>query len=251
MLPLGTHNCLTDLTIARNTVIKNAALGIHMFGGVGEAEENTLDVRIRANTVTDSGAPGIRLIGGADNSANNHVVARIEENTLERNPGGIVIRGSFGAETISNGTTVHNVVDVRIERNTLKNHDNGINIFGGTGSTDGPSEAVADNNQVNALVQHNVIEGSTVGEIELAVGALVWPARISSMCGSCIIRFVATERMSSVRVLSDIALPNRGTGNVLDEKISKNMAMTVTVQDGAGTPGNQANVMQFNNDPCP
>ena len=44
-------------------------------------------------------------------------------------------------------------------------------------------------------------------------------------------------------------VPNQGTGNVLAGEISKNTATPVTVDDG--TPGNQANVTQFHNDPCP
>jgi len=38
---------------------------------------------------------------------------------------------------------------------------------------------------------------------------------------------------------------------MLTGQIVKNTATTVVVQDGAGVPGNQANVTQFNNDPCP
>ncbi|HXG18128.1 MAG TPA: hypothetical protein VNN62_03520 [Methylomirabilota bacterium] len=45
--------------------------------------------------------------------------------------------------------------------------------------------------------------------------------------------------------------PNLGTGNLLEGRIFENTATTVGVQDGAGTPGNQANVTQFNNVPCP
>jgi hypothetical protein len=43
---------------------------------------------------------------------------------------------------------------------------------------------------------------------------------------------------------------NTGTGNVLTGEIFQNTATTVTVQDGAGVPGNQATVTQFNNNPC-
>jgi hypothetical protein len=142
------------------------------------------------------------------------------------------------------------MVDVRIERNTLKNHEDGINIFGGTGSTDGPSEAVADNNQVNALVQHNVVEGSTSGGIELAAGG-------SGLASENTLQVRVTHNTVCVDGtdvlgeggLSDIALPNQGMGNVLDGDISKNTATEVTVADG--TSGNTATVTQFNNVPCP
>jgi hypothetical protein len=46
-------------------------------------------------------------------------------------------------------------------------------------------------------------------------------------------------------------VPNQGTGNVLEGQIFENTATMVVVQDGAGAPGNQANVTQFNHDPCP
>jgi len=217
------------------------------MGGIGEAEENTVEVSIRDNTVTDNGGPGIRVLGGADNGSDNQVKAKITANTLARNqPAGIVIRGGFGMETfMSSGASVHNVVDVRIEQNTLKNHSVGVSIFGG-------SESVANNNQVAAKVQHNVVEDSMVTGVELAAGGsgvanentLDVGVTHNTVCGDS--PDIIAEGGFSGSVV--IPAPNQGAGNVLNGKISQNTAAVIVAD---GTPGNTAIVEQVNNDPCP
>jgi hypothetical protein len=247
MQPQGAHNRVTDLTIAGNTLSENAFWGIQMYGGVGEAKENVVQASIRDNTVTDNGGPGIRLVGGGDNSANNHVKVKINKNTLERNqPAEIVVRGGSGEETFpGGGASVHNKVDVRIEQNALKNHGVGISVFGG-------SESVANNNQVTARVQHNVVEGSTVTGIELAAGGsgvandntLEVRVAHNTVCGD------GPDIVGEGGFSGSILLPaNQGSGNLLGGDISKNTATEVTVADG--TPGNTALVTQSNNVPCP
>jgi hypothetical protein len=248
VLPQSAHTRITDATIARNTISANvAAQGIQVSGGIDGPGENTLEVSIRNNTVTDNGAPGIRIAGGEDNSSNNQVKAKITANTLERTqPAGIVIRGGFGTGIFpSDSASVHNVVEVRIERNTLTQHDNGISIFGG-------AESVANNNQVTARVERNVVADSTVLGIGLAAGGpgvasdntLDIKVAHNTVCGDGP-DIVAEGGFSG----NDLLFPNQGSGNVLDAEISKNTATTVTVADGI--PGNMAMVTQNNNAPCP
>jgi hypothetical protein len=256
MLSLGDHNVLSNTTIARNTVSGNALVGINVQGGFFGADGNTLNVHIRDNTVTDNGAPGIRVSAGADNSSNNHVVARIRGNTLERNQGyGIVTHAGEGAFNLPAGTSNNNVVDVRLERNTVRSQTgSGIFIGGGIGSPDGRANAVADGNQTSATVSHNTIADNTDRGIELIAGG---PGLASS--NTVEVRIVhntvchnGTDIVGEGGFSGNVLLvPNMGTGNVLEGEISKNTATTVTVQDGAGAPGNQANVTQFNNDLCP
>jgi hypothetical protein len=116
--------------------------------------------------------------------------------------------------------------------------------------------AIADNNYTTAIVKHNTVKGSTVGGLELDAGAFglasantieVWVAH-NTICDNA-----GTDIIAEGGFLGNILfpVPNMGTGNVLARPIFENTAKTVTVQDGAGAPGNQANVTQFNNDPCP
>jgi len=208
--------------------------------------------------VMDNRVNGIRVVGGDGNSSNNHVVASIQENTLERNqPVGIIIRGGLGVFTPppTTGTSGNNVVDIRIERNTLKNQGGvGIQVTAGVGSTDGRAGAVADNNQVSAIVRHNVVEDSTDRGIELAAGG-------SGLASSNTLDVWVEHNTACHNTGTDIhgeggfsgsvlfPVPNLGTGNVLEGRIFQNTATTVTVANG--TLGNTATVTQFNNDPCP
>jgi hypothetical protein len=257
LLSLGDHNVLSDATIAQNTVSENTSFGINVNGGFGGADDNILDVRINDNTVADNGSVGIRVFAGQDNSSNNHVVARIRGNTLERNQVyGIVTAAGEGAVNFLTGTSNHNVLDVRIEQNTVKDHTGGgIAVCGGVGSPNGRAGAVADNNQANAIVRHNTVEDSTDRGIELCAGGVglanantvdVWVAN-NTVCDNAGIDIVGEGGFSGNVLFG----PNQGTGNVLEGQILENTATTVVVQDGAGAPGNTANVTQFNNDPCP
>lgn len=255
LFSLGDNNVITDATIARNTVSDNVREGITVFGGVAGADGNTVDVRIRDNMVTDNRLNGIRVVGSQEDSSNNHVTARIEGNTLERNqPVGIIIHGGQGAFVFPTGTSNHNVVDVRIKRNTLKSQMVGMYISAGDGSQDGRAEAVADNNQVSAIVRHNVIEGSTLRGVRLAAGG--------SGLASANTLDVQVEQNTICNNGTDILgeggsseddvfahVPNMGTGNLLQGRIFKNTATTVSVEDGI--LGNTADVTQFKNEPCP
>jgi hypothetical protein len=105
-------------------------------------------------------------------------------------------------------------------------------------------------------VAHNTVEESTDRGIELCAGGVglansntvdVWVAH-NTVCNNAGTDIVGEGGFSG-NVLFPV--PNMGTGNVLAGQTFQNTATTVTVQDGAGAPGNQADVTQFNNNPCP
>ncbi|MGE0827129.1 MAG: hypothetical protein AB7G75_34165 [Candidatus Binatia bacterium] len=260
--PQGTHNRITHTTIANNMVFANTLQGIQIFGGIGNTGENGVEVSIQDNMVTDNQHPGIRVVGGADNSSNNYVVAKIQDNSLERNLGGIVVRGGFGAAIVpGGGTSTHNVVDVSIERNTLKENELGsISIFGGSADLDENNNAIgiANNNEVTASVTHNVVKGDLDTGIGLAAGGFglasantldVWVAQ-NTVCGDGR-DIIAEGGFSDTNVI--FSVPNQGNGNVLVGEIFQNTATEVIVTDGTqnGVPANTATVKQFQNNPCP
>jgi hypothetical protein len=184
-------------------------------------------------------------------------VTRIHGNTLERNQlYGIVAAAGEGAVSFPTGTSTQNVLDISIAQNTVKEHTGGgIGLAGGVGSPNGRAGAVADNNQTTAIVVENTVEGSTDRGIELAAGgfglasanALEVRVTGNTVCHNG--TDIVGEGGESGNVLFPV--PNTGTGNVLEGEVVQNTATTVVVQDGAGAPGNQANVTQFNNDLCP
>jgi hypothetical protein len=259
MLSAGDNNVVSDATIARNTVSGTTSVGINVNGGFGGADGNTLDVRIKDNTVTDNGSAGIRVIVGQDNSSDNHVIAWIHGNTLERNQlFGIATIAGEGAVNFPTGTSNHNVLDVGIVQNTVRSQTGGgIVVAGGVASPDGRAGTVADNNHAWAVVVQNTVEDNTpLRGIELDAGGIglansntvdVWVAH-NTVCNNAGTDIIGEGGFSG-NVFFPV--PNQGTGNVLEGQIFENTATTVTVQDGAGAPGNQANVTQFNNDPCP
>ncbi len=254
MFSLGAHNDLSDATIAYNTVADNTAFGIYAIGGYAGAEDNTLDVCIRGNTVTANGR-GIIVLAGQDNSSHNHVVARIAENSLEQNQVfGIEAVAANGAADFTTGISEHNVLDVRIERNMVESQTGvGILVAGGIGSPNGREDAVANNNQNNAIVTHNVVEGST--EPGLGMSLVAGAAGLSSsnilnvqaahntICGNGIDLIFGRGGFSPGNVFFE------GTGNVLEGRIFQNTVGVVDIADGA--QGNTAMVTEFNNDPCP
>jgi hypothetical protein len=257
MVSLGDRNVFSHATIAHNTVSGNTLVGIMIQGGFGGADENTLDVNIKDNTVTDNGAVGINVWAGRENSSHNHVIARIGGNTVERHQiGGIQAVAALGALN-SPGTSNHNVLDVRIARNTVAQADVGILVSGGEGSPDGRTDAFADDNQTTAVVAHNTVEGSTFASIGLVAGdiglasANTTEVRVAhnTVCNNAGTDIIGEGGYSGGDILFPV--PNQGTGNVLEGRIFQNTATTVTVQDGAGAPGNRADVTQFHNDPCP
>ena len=259
MLSQGDHNAFSHATIARNTVAGNTLLGIQLLGGFGGADENTFEVAIRDNTVTDNGHAGIAVNAGVDNSSNNHVVARVRGNTVARHQTeGIAAIAAVGAINFPTGTSNHNVLEVRIERNTVVENQpgDGIYIAAGEGSPDGRRGAVADDNQTRALVVYNTVEDNANKGIELDAGSnglansntlAVWVAH-NTVCHNTDTAILGEGGFSGD---AQSPVPNLGTRNVLAGQIFENTAATVTVQDGAGAPGNQADVTQFNNDPCP
>ncbi len=254
MASRGDNNVITAATLARNTVSGNTSVGINVMGGFAGADGNTLDVRIQDNTVADNGNVGIRVVAAQDNSSHNHVVARVRGNTVERNQViGIATLAALGAGVFPTGTSVNNVLEVRIEQNTVKSQAGvGITVFGGTGNPDGRAGAVADNNQVQAVVVQNTVEDNTGRGIGLGAGGSglasantveVWVAR-NTVCHNG--ADIAGEGGTGTVF---VPVPNQGTGNLLEGRITHNTATTITVEDGV--PGNQADVTQFNNDPCP
>lgn len=254
LLSVGDRNVLSDATIARNTVSHSTFFGINVNGGFNGADGNSFDLCIRDNTVTDNGTAGIRVIAGQDNSSNNHVEARIHGNTVERHSlVGIATVAGEGAVNFPTGTSNHNVLDVRIERNMVRSQaGNGVGVVGGIGSPDGRAGAVADGNQIRAIVRKNMVEGSTVNGLALAAGDAglasanvleIWVVH-NTICNNEGIDIFG-EGGTPGNILFP---PNTGTGNVLTGEIFKNTATTVTVADGV--PGNTANVTQFRNEPC-
>jgi hypothetical protein len=255
LLSVGDHNVLSDTTIARNTVTGNAFFGINVNGGFNGADNNTLDVDIKDNTVTDNGLAGIRVVAGQDNSSHNHAVALIRGNTVERHQSyGIGTFAAQGVALFPSGISNHNVLDVRIEQNTVKEQaGGGITVCGGLGSPDGRAGAVADNNQVSAIVKHNTVEGNANRGIELYAGGPgttnansveAWVAH-NTVCNNAGTDIIGEGGSTGSPGLS----PNLGTGNVLTGAIFQNTATTVTVADGV--PGNTATVTEFKNDSCP
>ena len=254
LLSLGDGNVLSDATLARNTVSGNG-VGIMIQGGFGGADENTFEADITDNTVTENVSAGIEVVGGFENSSNNHVSALIRGNTVERghrNQGIGAIAG-IGAVSSETGTSNNNVLDVRIEQNTVQNQTGeGMYIAAGEGSPDGRPGAFANGNQARVLVEHNTVENNPAKGIEVDAGstglasANVLEVRVAhnTVCNN-----TDTAILGEGGFSGDALFPaNTGTGNVLAGEISKNTA-TVVVQDG--TPGNTADVTQFNNDPCP
>lgn len=254
MASQGDNNIITAATIARNTVSGNTSVGINVMGGVAGADGNTLDVRITNNTVADNGNVGIRVVAAQDNSSHNLVVAQVQGNTLERNQViGIATLAALGAGVFPTGTSVNNVLELRIEQNTVKSQAGaGITIFGGTGSPDGRAGAVADDNQVEAVVVQNVVEDNTDRGIGLGAGGSglasantveVWVAR-NTVCHNG--ADIAGEGGQGTVF---VPVPNQGTGNLLEGRIAHNTATTITVEDGV--PGNMATIEQVDNVPCP
>jgi hypothetical protein len=255
LLSQGDRNVLSDVTIARNAISRSTFLGINAYGGFNGADGNSLDLRVRDNTVTDNGIAGIRVIAGQDNSSHNHAEVRIHGNTVERHSFvGIEAIAAIGAENFPTGISNENVLEVRIAQNTVQSQTGpGILVAGGVGSPDGRAGAVADNNQTQALVVHNVVEGSTNRGIGLDGGG-------PGLANANTLEVRVAHNVVCNNVPTDIGgeggftgspgfSPNLGTGNVLTGKIFQNTANMVTVADG--TPGNTADVTQFNNDPCP
>jgi hypothetical protein len=255
LLSQGDRNIVSDATIARNTV-SNSTVGINVNGRFNGADGNSFDLRIRDNTVTDNGTAGIRIIAGQDNSSNNHVEARIRGNTVERHGFvGIATVAGEGAVGFPTGVSNHNTLEVRIEWNTVKQTTgDGIGIGGGIGSPDERAGAVADNNQISAVVVRNTIEGNTVNGIAFNAGG---PGLASANTAEVRVAHntICHNAEGDIRGEggstsgTQFSAPNAGTGNVLTGEIVKNTATTVTVADG--TAGNTATVTQFNNDPCP
>jgi hypothetical protein len=101
---------------------------------------------------------------------------------------------------------------------------------------------------------HNTVEGSTDRGIELSAGG---PGLASANTLEVQVAHNTACHNASGDILAEggftgnvlFPAPNVGTENVLAGEIFKNMATTVTVDDG--TVGNTANVTQINNDPCP
>ncbi len=258
MVSLGDRNVLNHATLARNTVSSNFLVGILIHGGSGGADDNTLETDITDNTVTDNGFAGIEAIGGVDNSSHNHVTALIRGNTVERGHRnqGIGATAGIGAVNFPTGASNNNLLDVRIERNTVRNQiGEGMHIAAGEGSPDGRAGAVANSNYTRALVVHNTVDDNTAKGIELDAGdaglanANTFTVRVAD---NTVCRNTGTAIIGEGGFSGDVSFPpNLGVGNVLEGEISKNTATTVTVADGAGAPGNQANVRQFKNDPCP
>jgi hypothetical protein len=146
------------------------------------------------------------------------------------------------------------VLDVRIEQNAVKEQaGGGITVYGGLGSPDGRAGAVADNNQVSAIVKHNTVEGNATRGIEFYAGgpgtANSNPVEVgvahNTVCNN------GTDITGEGGFTGNILLPtpNMGTGNVLTGAIFQNTATAVVIQDGV--PGNTADVTQFKNEPCP
>jgi hypothetical protein len=255
LLSQGDRNVLSDATIARNTVSNSTFFGINVNGGFNGADDNSFDLCIQNNAVTDNGIAGIRVIAGQDNSSNNHVVALIRGNTVEgHDQQEIATVAAEGAVNFLTGASNNNVLDVRISQNTVRSQTGGgMIVAGGVGSPDGRAGAVADNNQTQALVRHNVVEGTTGRGIGLDGGGPglanantleVWVAH-NTVCNN------APTDIGGVRGFTGAPgfSPNLGTGNVLSGQIFKNTATTVTVTDGV--PGNTADMIQFRNVPCP
>jgi hypothetical protein len=147
-------------------------------------------------------------------------------------------------------------LDVRIEQNTVRSQaGEGMHIAAGEGSPDGRPGAVADGNQTRAIVVENTVEDNASKGIELDAGStglansntLTVRVTHNTVCHNTGTAILGEGGFSGDALFP----PNTGTGNVLAGEISKNTATTVTVADGAGAPGNQANVTQFNNVPCP
>jgi len=257
---LGDHNVITDAFIAHNTVSGNNLFGINASSGIAGADGNILDVFIKDNTVADNGVGGIRVNAGQDNSSNNRIVAQVRGNTVERNHQicGILANAAVGASNpVATGTSTNNVLDVGIMRNTVRSQTGaGICVIGASGGPGGQAGAIGDNNQVTAIVRQNVVEDSTGEGIYLAAGAEglasantldVWVAH-NTVCNN------GTGIVGEGGASAHPPLPpNLGTGNRLQGLIFGNTATTVTVQNGIqnGTPENTADVIQFNNDPCP
>jgi hypothetical protein len=260
LLSQGDRNVVSDATIARNTVSSNTFFGINVNGGFNGADENSFDFRIRDNTVTDNGTAGIRMIAGQDNSSNNHIEARIHGNMVERHGFvGIATVAGEGAVNFPTGVSNNNVLDVRIERNTVnQTTGDGIAVGGGIGSPDGRAGAVADGNQISAVVVRNTVEGNTVNGIALIVGGVGLASANTAevrVAHNTVCHNTETDIFGEGGGTSgtQFPAPNAGTGNVLTGEIIKNTATTVEVQDGAqnGTPENTADVTQFKNEPCP
>jgi hypothetical protein len=147
-------------------------------------------------------------------------------------------------------------MDVEIVENTVRSQTGtGIYVAGAGGGPGGQAGAIGDNNQVTAIVRHNIVEDSTAEGIYLAAEA----------------EGLASGNTLDVRVVHNTVCnngtgivgeggasahpplpPNLGTGNVLTGEIFQNTA-TVVVQDGVqnGAPENTADVTQFKNEPCP
>jgi hypothetical protein len=255
MLSLGDHNVLSNVTLAQNTVARNAVAGIIVVAGFGGGDENTLDVDIKDNAVTDNGLAGIEVDGGFDNSSNNHVAARIRGNTVERGHQhqGIEAIAGIGALNLSTGASNNNVLEVRIERNTVRNQTGeGMYIAAGEGSPDGRPNAVANGNHTQAVVMDNTVEDNTAKGIEADAGS-TGLANANTLSVSVAHNTVCHNTGTAILGeggFSGNALfpPNMGSGNVLTGEIVQNTATTVVVQDG--TPGNTATVTQSNNTLC-
>ena len=130
----------------------------------------------------------------------------------------------------------------------------GIWVFGGLGSRDGAPNKVANANEVDAVVKDNTVTGTTGEGIHLEAGGageandndVDVTVRKNTVCGSTVTDIHAIGGLLG----NPFLIPdNTGTGNELEGQIFENTATTVTVADG--TPGNTADVTQFNNDPCP
>src|SRR5262249_32819869 len=148
----------------------------------------------------------------------------------------------------------NNVLELRIERNTVRNQrGEGIYIAAGAGNPDGLPNAVANGNNIRAVVMDNRVEDNTAKGIEMDAGGgglasvNILSARVAhnTVCNNTDTAIFGEAGFSAQPGFA----ANMGSGNVLTGEISQNTATTVVVQDG--TPGNTARVTQSLNTLCP
>jgi hypothetical protein len=183
------------------------------------------------------------------------LAAEIIGNIVEGNQGnGIEIFGGVGAFIEPTGTSSDNVVAATIAQNTVKSQA-GVGIFlaGGKASEEGGTEAVANNNQVSATVVQNTVEDSGSKGISFAGG---FSGQADSNTVSVLVKKNTACDNTDADIEgvggflgNDINPPNQGTGNTVKGLVVQNTATTVIVEDGI--EGNQAEVIQFGNLPCP